>query len=153
MATSVKRKYCFADMAKMRLVAKRLESVMKHPNAIDRHVGKRLQQLRLARGMDLPELSGLIGVSAPRLLQFEEGRERLSADLMRRLSKILNVSPSEFFSGFSRSGANATESAAEKGEAQSEVQRLLRDFARVRDAKNRELILVLVAAYTNGLYG
>jgi transcriptional regulator with XRE-family HTH domain len=123
---------------------------MKHPNAIDRRVGKRLQQLRLARGMDLLGLSSLIDVSAPRLLQFEEGRERISADLMRRLSKILNVSPSEFFSGFSRSGANGKEAMAEKGdfgEAQGEEQKLLRDFARVRDAKNRELILVLVAAY------
>jgi hypothetical protein len=60
------------------------------------------------------------------------------------------VSPSEFFSGFSRSGANGTEAVAENGifgEAQGEEQRLLRDFGRVRDAKNRELILVLVAAY------
>jgi transcriptional regulator with XRE-family HTH domain len=149
-ATSVKRKHSIAEMSKLQLVAKRLESVMKHPSAIDRHVGQRLQQLRLARGMDLPGLSGLIGISAPRLLQFEEGRERISADLIRRLSKILNVSPSEFFSGFSRSGANGTEAVAENGifgEAQGEEQRLLRDFGRVRDAKNRELILVLVAAY------
>jgi transcriptional regulator with XRE-family HTH domain len=149
-AASVKGKYSIADLSNLPLVSTRLESVMKHPNAIDSHVGKRLQQLRLVRGMDLPGLSSLIGVSAPRLLQFEEGRERISADLMRRLSKILNVSPSEFFSGFSRSGANGVGDVAENrafGRAQEEEQRLLRDFARVRDAKNRELILVLVAAY------
>ena len=87
---------------------------MKHPNAIDRHIGKRLRQLRLARGMDLPELSGLLGVSAPRLLQFEEGRERISALLMRQLAKILNVPPSEFFEGFPRSGASGTGAAAKK---------------------------------------
>jgi transcriptional regulator with XRE-family HTH domain len=123
---------------------------MKHPNAIDRHVGKRLQQLRLARGMDLPGLSGLLGVSAPRLLQFEEGRERISAILMRQLAKILNVPPSEFFAGFSRSGANGIEAAEESGAvggSQVEEHRLLRDFARVRDAKTRGLILTLVAAY------
>jgi transcriptional regulator with XRE-family HTH domain len=123
---------------------------MKPTNAIDRHVGKRLRQLRLARGMDLPELSGLLGVSAPRLLQFEEGRERISALLMRQLAKILNVPPSQFFEGFSRSGASGTEAAAENGAfagSRDEEQSLLRDFARVRDAKTRELILALVAAY------
>jgi transcriptional regulator with XRE-family HTH domain len=118
---------------------------MKPTNAIDRHVGKRLRQLRLARGMDLADLSGLLGVSAPRLLQFEEGRERLSADLMRRLSKILTVQPSEFFAGFSRNGAEAAEEVF--GSQDEEEQRLRRDFARVRDAKTRELILALVAAY------
>ena len=117
---------------------------MKHPNAIDRHVGKRLRQLRLARGMDLTELSGLLGVAAPRLLQFEEGRERISALLMRHLAKILNVLPSEFFEGFSPSGANGAECAIG---SQDEEQRLRRDFARVRDAKIRKLILALVAAY------
>ena len=119
---------------------------MKHPNAIDRHVGKRLRQLRLARGMDLPELSGLLGVSAPRLLQFEEGRERLSAVLMRQIAKILDAPPSEFFAGFSANGAQAAEKRGFDG-PQDEEQRLLRDFARVRDAKSRELILTLVAAY------
>lgn len=118
---------------------------MKNSNAIDRHVGERLRQLRLARGMDLPELSRLLGVSAPRLLQFEEGRERISAFLMRQLAKILNVPPSEFFAGFSRNGAEAAEEVF--GSQDEEEQRLRRDFARVRDAKTRELILALVAAY------
>jgi transcriptional regulator with XRE-family HTH domain len=123
---------------------------MKQPNAIDRHVGKRLRQLRLARDMDLPTLGGLLGVSAPRLLQFEEGRERISAQLMRQLAKILNVSPSQFFEGFSRGGASGTEAAAENGAgsgSRGEEQSLLRDFARVRDANTRALILALVAAY------
>ena len=120
---------------------------MKNSNAIDRHVGKRLRQLRLARGMDLPELSGLLGVSAPRLLQFEEGRERISALLMRQLAKILNVQPSEFFAGFSRNGAEAAEEVF--GSQDDEEQRLRRDFARVRDAKTRALILALVAAYAD----
>lgn len=122
---------------------------MKHPNAIDRHIGKRLRQLRLARGMDLPELSGLLGVSAPRLLQFEEGRERISALLMRQLAKILNVPPCEFFEGFPRSGASGTGAAAKSasGGSRDEEQTLLRDFARVRDAKTRALILALVAVH------
>lgn len=123
---------------------------MKPTNVIDRHVGKCLRRLRLARGMDLPGLSSLLRVSPPRLLQFEEGRERISADLMRQLSKILNVPPSEFFAGFSRGDANGTGIPADQGAfggARDEEQRLLRDFARIRDAKSREIILALVASY------
>lgn len=123
---------------------------MKHPNAIDRHVGKRLRQLRLSRGVDLQELANTVGVTAPRLLQFEEGRERISAKLMRLLCKALDATPSEFFAGFSRAAREIGEGAppvASTAVEQEEVQRLLRDFARVRDRKSRELILGLVAAY------
>jgi transcriptional regulator with XRE-family HTH domain len=123
---------------------------MKPTNAIDRHVGKCLRRLRLARGMDLPGLSSLLGVSTPRLLQLEEGRERISAELMRQLARILNVPPSAFFAGFSKNDASATKDPADRGiGAQDEEQRLLRDFARIRDAKSREIILALVASYAD----
>jgi transcriptional regulator with XRE-family HTH domain len=122
---------------------------MKQTNAIDRHVGKRLRHLRLSRGLELQELANRVGVSAPRLLQFEEGRERISAEIMRLLCNALDAPPSAFFTGFSRASVTSAEGApvARTGSAQEEEQRLLRDFARVQDRRSRELILSLVAAY------
>jgi transcriptional regulator with XRE-family HTH domain len=122
---------------------------MKQTNAIDRHVGKRLRHLRLSRAVELQELANRVGVSPPRLLQFEEGRERISAEIMRQLCKALDAPPSEFFAGFSRAVVTSAEGGpvARTASAQEEEQRLLRDFARVRDRKSRELILSLVAAY------
>jgi transcriptional regulator with XRE-family HTH domain len=120
---------------------------MKQPNAIDRHVGKRLRQLRLLRGLDMLDLANKVGVSAPRLLQFEEGRERVSAEVMRQLCRALDAPPSEFFTWFSRSGVKSAEGASSDAPTKEEEQKLLRDFARVRDEKSREFILLLVETY------
>jgi transcriptional regulator with XRE-family HTH domain len=120
---------------------------MKQPNSIDRHVGQRLRHLRVSRGFELRELASQVGVSAPRLLQFEEGRERVTAQAMRRLCKALDAPPSEFFAGLSLAGVKRAEAPLATAVAHEEEQTLLRDFARVRDRKSREFILVLVAAY------
>lgn len=118
---------------------------MKHPNSVDRHVGQRLRALRIARGIEMHVLSGLLGVTQPRLLQMEEGRERISAARLRQLSKILDVRPSEFFAGFSM--GDGVQAGAAAADPRDEEKRLLSDFARIGDAKSRALILALVAAY------
>ncbi len=120
---------------------------MKTPNYIDRHVGSRLRLLRLSRKMTPESLAQALGLPTERLASIEAGRERVSADLMRKLSRILNAPPSEFFAGLARGGEGALKKeSAETPPAEQEKQ-LLKDFARVRDAKSRMLILALVAAY------
>lgn len=120
---------------------------MKAPNYIDRQVGSRLRLLRLTRNMAPESLAQAVGVPVERLAAMEEGRERVSADLMRKLSRILRAAPSEFFAGLAQSGENAAKKdSAEVSPADQEKQ-LLTDFGRIRDAKSRTLILALVAAY------
>ena len=119
---------------------------MKTPNFIDRHVGSRLRQLRLLRGVDRQDLARTLGVSASRLEAFEEGRERISAETMRQLSRILQAPPTEFYDGLAqRIHAGAKPVTAEEAAAQEK--QLIADFARIRDAKSREVVLALVAAY------
>ena len=119
---------------------------MKTPNYIDRHVGSRLRMLRIKRNMAPNVLAQAIDVPLERLADLEEGRERISADLMRKLSRILSAPPSEFFAGLSRGGAS-TPLAPTLASPQDQEKQLLADFARIRDAKSRTLILSLVAAY------
>lgn len=119
---------------------------MKTPNFIDRHVGSRLRQLRLSRGVDPQDLARTLGVSASRLADFEEGRERISAEIMRHLSRILQAPPTEFYDGLAqRVDAGAKPLTAEA--AAEQEKQLIADFARIRDAKAREVLLALVAAY------
>lgn len=119
---------------------------MKTPNFIDRHVGSRLRQLRLSRGVDRQDLARKVGISTSRLETLEEGRERLSAETMRQLSRILRAPPTEFFAGLSpQVQAGAKPLTAEEAAAQE--QRLIADFARIRDARSRDVVLALVAAY------
>ena len=120
---------------------------MKTPNHIDRHVGARLRELREARGLDLQTLARQLGVSEPSLMVLEEGRERISAELMLKLSRILRARPAEFFAGLA---GRPMEAGNESGSALTEPdqeKRLLADFARIRDAKSRNIIVALVAAY------
>lgn len=116
------------------------------PNFIDRHVGSRLRQLRLSRGMDAPDMARRLGIAASRLEAFEEGRERVSAETMRQFSRILRAPPTEFYAGLAqRFETSATPRTPEEAAAQEE--RLIADFAKIRDAKSRDVILALVAAY------
>jgi transcriptional regulator with XRE-family HTH domain len=114
-------------------------------NFIDRHVGSRLRQLRLSRGVDAQDLARRLGISVARLAALEEGRERIAAETMRQLSRILRAPPTEFFTGMPQDHATATPPTDE--EAAKQEKRLIADFARIRDAKSREVVLALVAAY------
>jgi transcriptional regulator with XRE-family HTH domain len=119
---------------------------MKTPNFIDRHVGSRLRQLRLARGVDAEDMARKLGISASRLEAFEEGRERVSAETMRQFSLILRAPPTEFYAGLARQ-VQASAPPLTPEEAAAQEKQLVADFARIRDAKSREVILALVAAY------
>ena len=119
---------------------------MNAPNFIDRHVGSRLRQLRLSRGVDRQDLARRLGVSATRLEAFEDGRERISAETMRQLSRILRAPPTEFFAGLAPQVHVAAKPLTAEEEAEQE-RRLIAGFARIRDARSREIVLALVAAY------
>jgi transcriptional regulator with XRE-family HTH domain len=120
---------------------------MKTPNHIDRHVGGRLRQLREARGLALQDLAHMTGVPAPHLIALEQGRERISAELMRKLSRILRVRPSDYFTGLAQGATQNGKDADAEMTAAEQEQKLRADFARIRDAKCRATILALVAAY------
>jgi transcriptional regulator with XRE-family HTH domain len=102
--------------------------------------------LRVKRNMAPKVLAQAIDVTVERLADLEEGRERITADLMRKISRILRAPPSEFFAGLATGGAASPLAPTEISTADQEKQ-LLRDFARIRDAKSRTLILAMVAAY------
>jgi len=119
---------------------------VRKPNFIDRHVGVRLRNLRQRRAMAAETLAQALAISPERLADFEEGRERISAELLRKMSRILGAPASEFFLGLAPAGGAAS-AFAEAPSPEEEERQLLRDFGRIRDAGTRALILALVAAY------
>lgn len=120
---------------------------MKTSNFIDRHVGARLRFLRQSRGVSPDVLSRILAISPGRLDDLEEGRERISADLMRVLSRVLRAPPSAFFDGFSVTAAGLVRLTDDDAGAADDEDRLLRDFARIRDHDARQLVLTLVSSY------
>ncbi len=103
--------------------------------------------MRLERGVDPKVLARTLGVTTARLEGLEAGNERLPAEMMRRVSRILRAQPSEFFCGLVEEGRESAKEAAVPASVADQEQRLLAGFARIRDARSRETILALVAAY------
>lgn len=116
-------------------------------NSIDRHVGARFRALRLARGLSSDELSRRLAILRSRLDALEEGRERISADLLRKASRVLRAAPAEFFEGFSVTAQGLVRLTTDDARAANDEERLVRDFAHIRDENARQLVLALVSSY------
>lgn len=116
-------------------------------NIIDQHVGARLRALRQARGLTPEDLSRDLSIPCSRVVALESGRLRISAELMRKLSRALQAAPAEFFEGFSVTGQGLVRLTTDDARAANDEERLLRDFARIRDDGARQLVLALVSSY------
>jgi transcriptional regulator with XRE-family HTH domain len=116
-------------------------------NIIDQHVGARLRALRQARGLTPEDLSRDLSISCSRIAELESGRLRISAELMRKLSRALRAAPAEFFEGFSVTAQGLVRRTTDDVRAANDEERLLRDFARIRDDNARQLVLALVSSY------
>jgi transcriptional regulator with XRE-family HTH domain len=120
---------------------------MKTANFIDRHVGARLRSLREERGVEREELARLVAISPHSLENLEQGRERISAELLRKLSRALRAAPASFFDGFSVIAQGLVRQGGDDVRAARDEDRLLKDFARIRDDDARQLVLALVSSY------
>ena len=60
-------------------------------------VGRRIRQLRKARGLTQAELAGLVGKSVETISNFERGKTITSLFTLAELSRHLNVALKEFF--------------------------------------------------------
>lgn len=70
---------------------------MVHP--VDIHVGKKIRQARLVRGLTQSAVAKELGLSFQQLQKYETGYNRVSASKLFELSQLLDVSPSYFFEG------------------------------------------------------
>ena len=68
---------------------------------IDKKMGQKLLELRLAKGLSRQQLSEVIGVTHQQLHKYERGANRISVSMLIRLSESLKVEPLYFFSDFS----------------------------------------------------
>ncbi|WP_198398726.1 helix-turn-helix domain-containing protein [Brevundimonas diminuta] len=61
------------------------------PDAVDIHVGQRLKQERVAQGMTQSQLGGALGVTFQQIQTYERGTNRVSASMLVRAARCLNV--------------------------------------------------------------
>ena len=66
-------------------------------SAADRHVGSRLRERRLQRGLSLATLAQALGVSVQQLHKYEAGVNGIPASRLPLLARLLGVMPGWFF--------------------------------------------------------
>lgn len=73
---------------------------MVHP--VDIHVGKKIREARLVRGLTQSGVAKQLDLSFQQLQKYETGYNRVSASKLFELSQLLDVQPSFFFEGLGR---------------------------------------------------
>ncbi len=67
------------------------------PDSIDVSVGHQVRALRKARRMSLDMLAAQIGVTYQQVQKYESGANRVSASMLARIARVLNVRIGDFF--------------------------------------------------------
>jgi transcriptional regulator with XRE-family HTH domain len=116
--------------------------VAKGPNPIDKSLGGRLRERRLAVGWSKEQLAERSELDARDINAFEKGAKRIPADSLLALSNAMGVPPAYFF-GFDEGQLSAQREASFSNLPQQGL-RLNRAFAGVKSPALREAIVSLV---------
>jgi DNA-binding XRE family transcriptional regulator len=77
--------------------AKSIKLAPRSANAVDRHIGARMREQRLAIHMSQTQLGSELGVSFQQIQKYERGVNRVSAARLYSICKTLNVPLSSMF--------------------------------------------------------
>jgi DNA-binding transcriptional regulator YiaG len=67
---------------------------------VDAWIGSRVRIKRTSRRISEEEFSRLLSIKGNDLAAFEAGEKRINADLLFRISKLMDVRPGYFFQGY-----------------------------------------------------
>jgi len=81
------------------------------PDPIDVHVGRQLRYLRISRRMSQERLGSMVDLTFQQIQKYEKGTNRVSASVLYRLARALDIPVSTFFEGL----AGAPDAAAAGG--------------------------------------
>ena len=85
------------------------------PDPIDVHVGKRMRERRLQRGLLLEEVAARIGMKLQTVQKYEVARHRISASILYRICKALDVQPGYFFERYEETDSGKGGKRAKRG--------------------------------------
>jgi len=122
----------------------------KKADAIDRQVGVRVRMQRVALKMSQQKLAAELGISFQQVQKYEKGSNRIGASRLRRLAEILQVPVGFFFEDFPVSGRKQAPLPSYISDflTSADGLALTEAFMRIRDARQRRCIVILVEAMT-----
>ena len=69
------------------------------PHLVDRHVGRRVCEKRIALGYNQTDLGQALGVTFQQVQKYEAGVNRISCARLLKILSVLNISLVDFFAG------------------------------------------------------
>lgn len=80
------------------------------PHPVDRHVGRRVSEKRIALGHNQSDLGRAVGVTFQQVQKYEKGTNRISASKLWEVARFLGVETSYFFDGLTEVRPGVAES-------------------------------------------
>ncbi len=110
---------------------------------IDRNIGNKIYQLRLAKGISRQELGDKIGVTHQQCQKYEKGLNRVSAGRLALIAKVLNKDITYFYE-------NVEKPAQEKNtHHQRMCIEVSRNFMKIRNSIHQDAVNTLVKSLAN----
>jgi len=108
----------------------------------DIHVGQKLREARLAKGMTQTDLGNALGVSFQQVQKYEKGTNRMGSSRLWDTCVILDVMPSYYFEGLSHDGTAPNEPSIS-----SRAIKLAKEIDQIKDQDVKTHFLRLVRSY------
>jgi transcriptional regulator with XRE-family HTH domain len=112
------------------------------PHPTDIHVGRRVREARLAKGMTQTDLGNALGVSFQQVQKYEKGTNRVGSSRLWDMCKVLDQPIVYFFDGLTRGTAGEPEPALS-----SRAIKLAKEIDEIADDSVKTHFLRLVRSY------
>ncbi len=111
-------------------------------NNTDIKIGRRIREMRLIRGISQAELAKKSGISFQNMQLYETGKNRVTAEKLFELAKILSVDISYFFTDDNLNGKIFNYGNI----GNWEITKLVREYKNIKNEELRNVIRLLVKA-------
>ncbi len=122
--------------------------INKQPHHVDVHVGGRVKQRRLLRGLSQEQLGTSLGLTFQQVQKYEKGTNRISSSRLWEIATILGVPISFFYDGLKEkansSGLEGAQDPFVSAASSTEGLKLNRYFTQIIDPQIRHKVLELV---------
>lgn len=112
--------------------------------AIDIHIGNTLSKIRQIAGLTQENLASATGISFQQIQKYEKGINRIAVSRLYEFSKVLGVTPNDFFIGYDDFKTKNETSAEEDAtglkdllEYPHELARSIKIFAKITNSEQR----------------
>jgi transcriptional regulator with XRE-family HTH domain len=108
----------------------------------DIEVGRRVRAFRLQKGLSQEKLADQLGVTFQQVQKYEKGTNRIAAGRLQRIAEVLDIPITEFF--IQQRNIGTAQSELSELVDTAATLRLVRSYARIRDAKLQQAVLYFV---------